>query len=187
MIEFIVPCYGNATEVHRFIHSMYCQTNDNWLAHYIFDGDDHNYYSIGSSYDKIKNRFSLLAKNHKDWGHTPREFGKDRSIGQWIVMTGVDNYYVPTFVEEFSRFTGDPNIDFIYCNMVHDGYDYQPFDSKPAFNYIDIGNFAIRSEIAKQIPLNKTYAADGEFVEEYKKRFGTSKIKKIDKYLYVHN
>lgn len=187
-IEFIIPVYRTLNEAFAFAYSLLCQTSDSWVARFIFDGDKDGYDKFVAADFPSKMRAEIIEGPNKDWGHTPREYGKDTTSSEWIVMTGVDNYYCPTFVEEFTLYTSRPEIDFVYCDMVHDGYGYQPFESRPAFNYIDIGNFAIRASIAKQIPLNKTYAADGEFVEEFMKRFSKEdNVAKVYRYLYVHN
>jgi hypothetical protein len=101
-------------------------------------------------------------------------------------MTGDDNYYVPTFVKELKGAVKD-SPGMVYWDMVHSHYDYQLFICSPGFNQIDIGAFATRSDLAKQIKLNTSYAADGEFVEEFKLKFPSEKIVKINKVLYVHN
>jgi hypothetical protein len=105
-------------------------------------------------------------------------------------MTGYDNYYPPVFVQTLiNAITEDPNNipDFIYWWMVHSHYDYALFQSKPGFNQIDIGAFATRTDLAKPIKLQTSYAADGIFVEEFKKTYPNAKYKEIKKVLYVHN
>jgi hypothetical protein len=50
-----------------------------------------------------------------------------------------------------------------------------------------MGAFATRNDLAQQIVLNTSYAADGEYVEEFKIKFPQENIIKIPKVLYVHN
>jgi hypothetical protein len=104
-------------------------------------------------------------------------------------MSGDDNYYTPNFVNEFISKINN-NINFIYCDMIHNHINYKYFNSEPMINKIDIGNFAVRTEYAKLIKFNKgSYGADGEFVEEYVDKFCKEKnnIEKINAALYVHN
>jgi hypothetical protein len=89
----------------------------------------------------------------------------------------------------------DKNTNFIYCDMLHNhdtfhANSYKYFESKPQVNFIDIGNFATRTNMAKKISFNRgSYGADGEFVESFIKTYCTlqQNIKKINKSLYIHN
>ena len=44
-------------------------------------------------------------------------YGLNQSTEEWMVMTGDDNYYVPTFVQEMLNDSDGKH--FIHCNMVH--------------------------------------------------------------------
>jgi hypothetical protein len=50
-----------------------------------------------------------------------------------------------------------------------------------------MGAFATRRDIAQTLKLNTTYAADCEYIEEFKFRHPTEWIAKIQKVLFVHN
>jgi hypothetical protein len=52
---------------------------------------------------------------------------------------------------------------------------------------IDMGAFATRKDIAHDLVLNTEYAADGFFIEEYKRKYFMEKSIKINKVLFVHN
>lgn len=187
LVTFILPTYDREYELIMALSSLQAQTNPNWKAIIIVDNPDRSNADIIKEdiYDK---RISIhhLDKRHNDWGHTPREVGKQMSDSQYVLMTGDDSYYMPTFVEELSKIAVE-SPGMIYWDMVHSHYDYQYFKCSPAFNQIDMGAFATRTDLAKQIKLNTTYAADGEFVEEFKKRFLGEGIVKINKVLFVHN
>lgn len=190
MIEFIIPTYNRPYQLLTIISSILSQNNTNWKIHIVADGMYNGYDDIKrifSNIDKIK--FSELQGPHNDWGHTPRQYGLDNTTEEWVVMSGDDNYYTPNFVNEFiSKINND--INFIYCDMLHNHFNYQYFNSEPMINKIDIGNFAVRTKLAKLIKFNKgNYAADGEFVEEYVDKFCKEKynIEKINAALYVHN
>lgn len=184
-IEFIIPTFDRLDSLNSILASLVAQTDKDWSALVVYDGVP---VKIAETKDIRIRYISTFPNRYNDFGHTPREIGKNQSRGVFTVMTGDDNYYIPTFVEEFKKvFSQSSDTELILCNMVHSHYDYQPFVSYPAYNQIDIGNFAMLTSIAKTIKLNTSFAADGEFIEDYKKLKGTEKIKKIEKYLYVHN
>lgn len=187
MIEVIIPTYKNSDNLDIIINSFLVQTSSSWKLHIVVDGNEWMYKEFKSYYRYPNIRFSLIDGPNNDWGHTPREYGLLEAEEEWIIMTGDDNYYVPSFIQEFTKAAEDnPKSNFIYCDMLHNQYDYQHFVTTPQINQIDIGCFMTKRELAQQIPVEKSYAADGLFVEEYKKNsiFIPHKINKI---LYVHN
>ena len=187
LIDFIIPTYNRIDALRSMLSSLIVQTNNNWVATVVIDDINNN------EIEKLINAFHcnnisyvFAGKRYNDWGHTPREIGKQLSIGDYIIMTGDDNYYTPNFVEESIKASeGSPGI--IYWDMVHSHYDYSCFKCYPAFNQIDMGAFAIRRDMAQTIKLNTTYAADGEFIEDVKKKYPDEKMIKINKVLFVHN
>jgi hypothetical protein len=159
----------------------------------VVDGLDYSDQFRGMLFDIVKGidkriRVLYLDKRYNDWGHTPRELGKQQCRGKYVIMSGDDNYYVPTFVSEFEKTINSyTQPGMIYWDMVHSHYDYSYFKCSPGFNQIDMGAFATRNDLAQQIVLNTSYAADGEYVEEFKIKFPQENIIKIPKVLYVHN
>jgi hypothetical protein len=201
IVSFVLPTYDRVDNLRSTLSSLLCQTNINWEAIVVLDGGDHQervmemVKSITSKRD-FRVRMFTTDKRYNDWGHTPRELGKQMSVAKYIIMSGDDNYYVPTMVEELRckiyefKNENDPLTELpgmVYWDMVHSHYGYGYFRTIPAFNQIDIGAFATRRDLAQDIPLTTTYAADGVFVEDFKVKFPNEEIKKINKVLYVHN
>lgn len=196
LVTFILPTYNRHKELRMALSSLEAQTNSNWKAIVVVDNNLEdtllNFPEIERLFweDWICNsdriRIQFMNKRNNNWGHTPREIGKQMVDSKYVIMTGDDNYYVPTFVEELAN-AAKSNPGMIYWDMVHSHYNYQYFKCLPAFNQIDMGAFATRTDLAQQIRLNTTYAADGEFVEEFKKKFPNEEKVKINKVLFVHN
>lgn len=192
-IEFILPTFNRPNNLLSSIYSLKAQTSDKWSAHIIIDGNK-NIELYNPIIEMFKNnnqiKFSILDKNYNDWGHTPRNYGMENSKEEWVIMTGDDNYYVPTFVETFLD-NIDDNINIVYCDMIHNHKKYEYyFNSELCINKIDIGNFMVRSKYGKTIKLKiKEFAADGIYVEEYVKKYcnNENNIKHIKQALYVHN
>ena len=194
-IEFIIPTYERTEHLMTIISSIVCQTNPNWLIHVVIDRPYNEdtiakiqniaiYYEYE---DRIK--FTLLDEHFGDWGHTPRNYGVSKSISEWVVMTGEDNYYAPVFVDEMLKVVDDET-HFVYCDMVLNGKDnvYLPVPTRLEFGFIDIGCFMTRTDKAKQLPLlTHMPEADWIYSRVYVDTFTDGKIKKVDKVMYVHN
>ena len=130
-IEFIIPTWDRPNNLMVILASLVAQTNSNWTAHVIIDGITDDYRKVKDLYqDEERIRFSHITGPNKDWGHKARNYGLDNAKEEWIVMTGDDNYYVPTFVQEMLDATVDkPKM--VMCNMVHNAAygGYQVIDT----------------------------------------------------------
>lgn len=190
LVEFIIPTYNRPAPLTSMLSSLVAQNDDDWRANVVIDGTDHLEKIVGivSNFDDKRIKYSITDKRYNDWGHTPREIGKQMSECSYIIMTGDDNYYTPNFVFELKKIaTLSPQPGMIYWDMVHSHYDYSYFRCSPGGGQIDMGAFATRRDLAQQIKLGTDYAADGWFVEHFKEKFPEERIIKIDKVLFVHN
>lgn len=191
-IEFIIPTYNRPHHLMCLLNSLCAQSSDNWVAHVIADsppqGSLDNIVKYFKNNDKI--RFTFLTERYNDWGHTPRNIGLDLATEDWVVMTGEDNYYAPKFVEIFlDSIKTNEKINFVYCDMVHNwlNFDYIHIKSEPKYGKIDIGNFMSRTNLAKEIKIDVSFAqSDWKFVYDYLTKF-KGDIVYIPKTLYVHN
>ena len=177
------------------ISSIVAQTSDRWAIHVVCD----NYFD--EDMQKIKDffahipciRWTVTEKRYNDWGHTPRNIGVQQSIEEWVIQTGEDNYYVPTFVETFieavekEKFT-----NMVFCNMVHNLHGwaeekYIPIQCRIEVGFLDIGCFMLRTKYAKTLPIDTDLGvnADGYLAEMYHKKYGSAIH--INRILYVHN
>jgi glycosyltransferase involved in cell wall biosynthesis len=189
-IEFIIPTYNREKELKSMLASLVAQTADNWIAIVVIDDekDPNNPMAKIVSEFRHPTIFSIFTgKRCNDWGHTPREQGKQASHSDYVIMTGDDNYYVPAFIAELNAIIEAEDPDIIYWDMVHSHYEYHYFKTALWMNQIDIGAFAVKRELGQQIPLTTAYAADGIFIHAFKDKFPDAKTVKINKVLFVHN
>ena len=188
-IEFIIPTWERTEQLKTILQSLMVQTNPNWCAHVVIDGMTNDYRGVKDLYqDEERIRFSHVEGPNNDWGHTARNYGLDNSKEEWIVMTGDDNYYVPTFVQNFLS-VAKKNVDFVYCDMLHDlkNDSYLPIQSLLQLGRIDIGNFMTRKTTIGDLRLiTDSYEADFKFAN-YITKHKTKRVYKINKVLYVHN
>ena len=112
----------------------------------------------------------------------------ETTTGDYILLSNDDNYYVPRFVEFMLKNTTGNGI--IYCDTVHSHMEYGYHVSDLKENFIDIGAFIVREDIAKKTGFNYDhFSADGVYAEECYancKRKGLKALK-INKPLFIHN
>jgi glycosyltransferase involved in cell wall biosynthesis len=187
LVEIIIPTYYRPEKLKCMLASLIAQTDGDWGAHVLIDNpEDEEICRLVDEFRDPRIRWTKMPQRYNDWGHTPREIGKQQSEADYVIMSGDDNYYIPILVEEIRRASNDrPGM--IYWDMVHSHYRYSYFKCAPHIQQIDMGAFATRQDLAKSIALNTTFAADGEFVEAFKLTYPFEWIVKIQKVLFVHN
>jgi len=187
LVDFIIPTYNRIDLLKCTLSSLVAQYNIDWAANVVIDDvNNDDIISMINQFNDARIRYTFLDRRYNDLGHTPREIGKQMSDAEYIIMTGDDNYYTPNFVDELQK-ASESKPGLIYWNMVHSHYNYQSFNCTLGNNQIDMGAFATRNDIAKQIELGKRYDADGYFIMEYLQRFPQETNLKIEKILFVHN
>ena len=188
-IEFIIPTWERPEQLKLILQSLMVQSNPNWKAHVVIDGLTNDYREVKDIYQNEERvRFSHVDGPNNDWGHTARNYGLDHAQEEYIVMTGDDNYYVPTFVQNFLT-VAETGKDLVYCDLLHDlkTDGYQPIKSRIVNGVIDIGNFMTRRSVIGDLRLiTDSYEADFKFAN-YINKHKTSRVAKIDKVLYAHN
>lgn len=187
-VEFIIPTYDRVAPLRCMLASLIAQTDNDWGANVVIDNPEGNdMLEVVKSFNDPRIKATFMDRRYNDWGHTPRQLGKQMSDADYIIMTGDDNYYTPNFVFELKLAIVMMSPGMVYWDMVHSHYHYAYFQCKPAGGQIDMGAFATRNDLAKQVDLGVRYDADGWFVEQFKQKFPNENIKKIDKVLFVHN
>jgi len=194
-VEFVIGTYNRPYHLTSLLGSIVTQTVPNWRVHVIADGWFEGLEKV-KEYFSFDNRirFSIIDGPNKDFGNTPRMYGKEVCVEDWMIMTGDDNYYLPIVVEEISAVT-DSNTNFVcwdtLLNFSNLDWKYRGvLYTKPEPEMIDIGSFATRPSLARQVKYDtKTHTGDGEFARDYVNLFcrELNSYKKIDKILYVHN
>lgn len=189
IFEFIIPTYNRIRPLYLMLSSLAVQSKNNWKATIVVDDVENNRIKeIVNKIDCDKINYMFLDKRYNDWGHTPRNIGKQASTSDYIILTGDDNYYVPSFIEELNQAVAIDKFGLIYWDMLHNGYGYNHFVTTLDVGCIDMGAFVTRRDLAQQIQLNtKLLTADSTFVLDFQKKFPHEKTHKINKILFVHN
>lgn len=198
-ITIICVAYKRYKSIHVLVNSFLCQTLENWKLLVIHDGPDGKMERIMGRYVEENDNIEFMCTDtrYNDYGHTLRDIGIQKADTEFLLLTNDDNYYAPVFLEYMFKSIRENNLDFILCDMIHSHNNpgvyiqppYELFKSFPKINYIDVGNFIIRTSIAKDVGFkDRSHGADGVFVEEIRKRYGNNiRIGKINSVLFVHN
>jgi hypothetical protein len=193
-LHVIIVAYERYIPLEIMIKCFQVQTSPDWVLHIVYDGpapqgildiinpvlkDERiHFYESPERYQKYghPNRKTMLETLKCD----PKDF---------ILLTNDDNFYVPRFVE-FMLKEVKYNIGLVYCDTVHSHMEYRLHVSELKENFIDLGAFIVRADIAKMTGFNHDhFSADGVYAEECVRTCNLKRLKtvKINKPLFVHN
>ena len=200
-VDIIIPTFNRYNLLKCMLYSLIAQYDPDWTATVVIDNietseESNTIIDIIKQISDSRIRYINTDRQYNDWGHTPREIGKQQSESQYIIMTGDDNYYVPTLVGELKKVAEDNSIPaLMYWNMVHNYWDYDERPCALHVGCIDMGAFATRRDLAQQIKLPTCYCADAHFIgmlKDYLAEHDTTYVESenfihINKTLFVHN
>lgn len=221
-VTIVCVSYRRYGEIHVLINSLLCQTLRNWKLILIHDGPDPRMEAEVNPYaERHENiRFLCTSRRYNDYGYSLRQMGLEMAQTEFVMFTNDDNYYAPKFLEYMFEAIGAHDLDLVLCNMIHSHRnpglyrqdDYHLFESFPELNYVDIGNFIVRTDLALSVGFaDKSFAADGVFIDRLLEQHNvvslvpswrrnrlyrlrrkdpakrTLRVGKVQRALYVHN
>ncbi len=206
MVTFIAPSFDEQFDPYVFIGSMLCQKNRGWKAIIYNNGPNPWLRSVVESAEEKRYRYhpwlKMLVESFNDnrliyrespkntggWGCYNRQDALDNIVDtEFVVQTSIQDYWLPNAVDEILK-NGDH--DFVYWNSINHLASYERIlNAMPTPMYIDWGNFAIRTSIARQIGIQhpEEFQADALFVKDCIASGLIRKPKKLDKILTIHN
>jgi GT2 family glycosyltransferase len=191
IIKVIAVAYQRPVPLQTLCNSFIVQTSPDWELVIVHDGPAPDDVRVGvPKHEKIL----FLESNERNgfYGHpNRRKMLQDIPAGadDYILITNDDNYYVPTYVKfMLSSAVGKPGL--IYCDTVHSYFGHDVLKSRLKKDFIDMGAFIVRADVAKAVGFNSDdYAADGIYCEEcvsYCQAHGLGTVY-LPKPLFVHN
>jgi len=192
-IRIICVAYHRAIPLRILIDSFLVQTDSRWELNIIHDGKaPQDVKDVIALYNDPRIIYTKTKKVNGLWGH-PNRSAMLQSIKaspkDFILMTNDDNYYVPIFVQTFLG-QETPRIGLIFCNTVHSYMGYNVLQTRVAENYIDMGSFVVRADVAKKVGFNhKHLSADGRYAIECADYCRAKKlmIVQINRPFFIHN
>jgi hypothetical protein len=202
-ITIVCVAYKRYAKIQVLVHSILCQSLNNWKLHIIHDGYDQEMDELLGPYREKHPQISyeFTPTRYDDYGHTLRDIGIRQVETEYLLITNDDNYYVPEFLKLMFQEINRAELDMVLCDMVHSHLDskqeemryqadtYGFFSTYPKNFKVDIGCFIVRTELAKQVGFrDKSFTGDGVFVEDIIASVGKEiRIGKLKKILFVHN
>lgn len=193
-LHIVCAAYKRIIPLRILIDSFIVQTNPNWKLYVIHDGPmPEELDEIRSLYGEEKRiSFQYTEVRVGRSGFPNREYMFKQiagELGDFVMSTNDDNYYVPTFVDDMLKLI-TPTAGIIYCNMLHSHFGYTVLATVLQVYYIDMGAFAVNLELAKKVGITHTDdCADGKFAEACLKecnRVGMT-THKTERILFIHN
>jgi len=202
--ELTVICvaYKRYRNLPVLIHSFLAQTLQNFRLIVIHDGPDDQMAALLAPYrDQHPGVFDFCfsARRHNDYGHSLRDMGIQLADTEYLLITNDDNYYAPRFLEfmfmPVHQQPDDPP-EIVFCDMIHSHLNpgvrqqlpYNPFETRPERNHIDMGCFIAKTTLAKQVGFrDKGFAGDATYFEDLVAAAASPRIVKIPMTLFVHN
>jgi len=193
VLHVIVTVLGRAIHLRRLIDCFYLQTAGNWVLHIIHDGPASvDVIAVMSAYRDPRILFECTPQVNGFWGHPNREYGLRKLIlnhYDYVLITNDDNMYVPAFVEYFMKECRKPNVGFVYCDTVHSYMGYSILKTQIKENYIDMGSFIVKIDVAKKVGFRHRHlSADGTYAVECANYCRQRKLSlvPIPKPLFIH-
>ena len=188
MVTFIAPAFNEKFDPFVFIGSMLCQQNRDWKAIIYHNGPNPWLKYIVENYADDRLVYKESIKDTGAWGTYNRIDALNNLVDTpLVVQTSIQDYWLPNAVESIVQ---SAHHDFIYWNSINHLAGYENvLDCQPVPDHIDWGNFAIKTEIARQVGiLHPTeFTADGLFVTDCMASGLVKNPIKLEKILTIHN
>lgn len=186
VVTFVVIAYGEKDEFHVSLGSLLCQRDKGWKAIVYHDGPSEETRAIVEGFKDNRITYIEAVENTGTWGVYNRIKSLDIVDTEYVIQCTAQEYYAPIVV---GSIRANMDSDIIIWNTAHHHFQYQTLDAQLRVKKIDWSNFALRTEIAKQVGINHptNFCADGLFIEDCVKSKLLKKGIKISKVLSIKN
>jgi len=196
LLTFIAPAHNEPDYDRAFVTSMLAQICQDFHAIVFHNGPDKTFMSFwiqeqNVGWDEVHGdhiQFKQSGIDSGNWGTSNRQIAITECTTEYIIQTSISDYWLPQAVEYILKgLETKPDI-LVWNSVNHLVGPCRVLDAQLAWSKLDWGNFAIKTEIAKQVPIRQTeYCADWLFVKDCIDRGLIKTAKKLDALLTIHN
>ena len=190
-LKIIVVAYFRPLRLQIMINCFRVQSDPKWEMHIVHDGPaPQEIRDILPEDPRIV--FYETSQRVKNYGHPNRRMMLNdiqASNDDFVLITNDDNYYVPEYVR-YMRAEAKPGVGIVYHDCLHNYYSYDILKAKMQTNYIDMGSFIVRADVAKTVGFtSNAFHADGIYAEACAGYCNSHNlaIKYIPKAIFIHN
>ena len=187
-VTFICTIFNSYPQI---ISSLLLQTHKNWELILIHDGPSENGMR---SYIPEDSRIKYIETDTRagNWGHSLRQLAlREMDLGDYVVITNADNYYVPVYTEYMLRgFNKSHTAVATYCDaMVHSYKAWQVIPVKFERGFIDCGGVMVKKEVACEVGWRdtETHSSDWTYFSDIAARYSPKNFIPVKGCLFIHN
>ena len=155
-LSIVIVTYKQPVALECLLASLSCQTLQNFELLVIHDGADPATRQVADRFasgDGARLTYTETPVRYNDYGHSLRQIGMESAVGEYLLITNGDNYYVPRFAEFLFDAIDQQPLDVVLWDLVHSHTGagrtelpcYSPFAVYPVRNMMDIGAMAVRT------------------------------------------
>jgi hypothetical protein len=186
-VTFVCTIYNTYPQI---ISALILQTHKNWELILIHDGPSEKV----KSYIPDDNRITYIETKERkgNYGHHLRQWALNEfDLGDYVVVSNADNYYVPTFIEYMLKgFKKSHTAVATYCTeTVHSYKAWQVLPAKMEKGFLDCGAVMIKSNIAKEVGWRDItdHSADWTYFQDIASKYSWRNFISVRGALFVHN
>lgn len=187
-VTFICTIFNSYPQI---ISSLLLQTHKNWELILIHDGPSENGMK---GYIPNDERIKYIETEYRvgNWGHKLRQKAlKEMELGDYVVITNADNYYVPVYTEYMLKgFKKSHTAVATYCDaMVHSYKAWQVIPVKFERGYIDCGGVMVKKEVACEVGWSdvENHSSDWTYFSDIAARYSPKNFIPVKGCLFIHN
>jgi hypothetical protein len=190
LITFLLPAFHEEWDFLVSLGSLKAQTNPHWKAIVLHNGPNRKMAELISYHFGTDSRISFYySQTNSGNGLVNKDYALRELVDTpWVIFSSIQDYYFPKTVEEIALVEEENEL--VYFNSYnHLWLENAPLYAELRIRGIDWGQFAIRTEIAKQInqlTLDDNHA-DGEFIEKILENNPDIRKIHLPKILTVHS
>jgi len=161
-VTFIAPAFNEILSNRVLVDSLIMQENPNWKLIVIHNGPNLDIENWVKLYKDPRIMYLYSDIDTGCYGTYNRVAALEYVNTDFVIQTSIQDYFLSWATKLIIERLQETNADICMWDSINHLSGYEPLDVKLQQNYIDWGNFCLKTSIAKQIsiPHPQEYCAD---------------------------